>query len=236
MALVPAICTQCGGEIQIDTNKVKMFCMHCGTPFIVSDMIGNDNHSVKVFEATKYKITELKDYCGALDALKGIENEACNQGEYWWLFLMAKTWNFKTFDDLEDVLDSFEIINRVARLSGLSKEQTDSFLGYLNVVKKQAEHLSRHYVKLDKDLEFQTWAINNYISLFQRRNDEAGENYYKGINKKLEEKEKKICDKANMYYKVYSLMSKSIKTYEESKTFNCERFYVPQSSCWEDFR
>ena len=31
--LVPAICTQCGGQVQVDPSQEAAVCQYCGTPF-----------------------------------------------------------------------------------------------------------------------------------------------------------------------------------------------------------
>ena len=41
MALVPAICTECGAQINIDDSKEAGICTHCGTAFITEKAINN---------------------------------------------------------------------------------------------------------------------------------------------------------------------------------------------------
>lgn len=41
MALVPAKCTQCGGNIEVDDTHEAGICQHCGTPFITEKAINN---------------------------------------------------------------------------------------------------------------------------------------------------------------------------------------------------
>lgn len=43
MSLVPAICTQCGAQIKVDSSKEAAICEHCGTTFIVEKAINNYN-------------------------------------------------------------------------------------------------------------------------------------------------------------------------------------------------
>lgn len=35
MALVPAICTQCGAQIEVDNTHEAGICKHCGTAFVI---------------------------------------------------------------------------------------------------------------------------------------------------------------------------------------------------------
>jgi DNA-directed RNA polymerase subunit RPC12/RpoP len=41
--LVPAICTQCGGSVEVDPSQEKAFCKYCGTSFFVEKAINNYN-------------------------------------------------------------------------------------------------------------------------------------------------------------------------------------------------
>ena len=41
--LVPGICTQCGGQLEVDPTKEAAVCPFCGTPYIVSKAINNYN-------------------------------------------------------------------------------------------------------------------------------------------------------------------------------------------------
>lgn len=43
MPLVPAICTQCGAQIQVDDTQEAGICKHCGTAFITEKAINNYN-------------------------------------------------------------------------------------------------------------------------------------------------------------------------------------------------
>lgn len=43
MALVPAKCTQCGGDIEVDNTKEAGICRYCGTAFITEKVITNYN-------------------------------------------------------------------------------------------------------------------------------------------------------------------------------------------------
>lgn len=46
MSLVPAICTQCGAQIEVDNSHEAGVCKHCGTAFITEKAINNYNNSV----------------------------------------------------------------------------------------------------------------------------------------------------------------------------------------------
>lgn len=46
MPLVPAICTQCGAQIEVDNTHEAGICKHCGTAFITEKAINNYNTTV----------------------------------------------------------------------------------------------------------------------------------------------------------------------------------------------
>lgn len=45
MALVPAICTQCGEKIEVDDSHEAGICKHCGTAFVTEKALFNYNMS-----------------------------------------------------------------------------------------------------------------------------------------------------------------------------------------------
>jgi len=45
MVLQPAICTQCGGQIEVDSTKEAGNCIHCQTAFITEKVINNFIHN-----------------------------------------------------------------------------------------------------------------------------------------------------------------------------------------------
>lgn len=43
MSLVPALCTQCGAQLEVDSSQEAALCPHCHTPFITEKAINNYN-------------------------------------------------------------------------------------------------------------------------------------------------------------------------------------------------
>lgn len=58
MALIPAICTQCGAKIEVDDTKETGICKHCGTAFIPDK---------------KMVITELEEWLSIAEGYKTLE-------------------------------------------------------------------------------------------------------------------------------------------------------------------
>ena len=50
MALVPAKCTQCGGNIEVDDTHEAGICKFCGTPFVTEKAITKDITTMKTIE------------------------------------------------------------------------------------------------------------------------------------------------------------------------------------------
>ena len=46
MPLVPAKCTQCGANIEIDDTKEAGICQYCGTAFITEKAINTYNNNI----------------------------------------------------------------------------------------------------------------------------------------------------------------------------------------------
>lgn len=81
MALVPAICTQCGAQIEIDTTHEAGICKHCGTAFITEkainhyNMTNNNNISANVVNIYGYNSTDFEIRAGVLERYNGAMTE-----------------------------------------------------------------------------------------------------------------------------------------------------------------
>ena len=69
--MVPAVCTQCGGTVEVDKTKEEAKCPFCGTSFVIEKAINNynvkyatiehaDNVNIDVTGAVK----EVLDFAG----------------------------------------------------------------------------------------------------------------------------------------------------------------------------
>ncbi len=66
MALIPAKCTQCGANIQVDDKKEAGICESCGTAFITEKVINNYNVT------NNYNIANAQITVGGIDVTKRI--------------------------------------------------------------------------------------------------------------------------------------------------------------------
>ena len=69
--LVPAVCTQCGAQLEVDPTQEAAVCKYCGTPFIVQKAVNNYNiqhatieHADNVTIEMKSKTESVLDFMG----------------------------------------------------------------------------------------------------------------------------------------------------------------------------
>ena len=103
MPLVPAICTQCGAQIEVDNTHEAGICKHCGTAFITEKAINNyatyinNNFSIEninvggadmenMYSAVQ-KAINAKDYSFASNLLKKMTESYPHDYRGWWGFV-----------------------------------------------------------------------------------------------------------------------------------------------------
>ena len=81
MALKPAICTQCGGKIEVDDSKEAGICQFCGTAFVTEKVINKyitQNITQNTYTGTVYNIQNGPDS----DSLYTLARRAKEVGNY----------------------------------------------------------------------------------------------------------------------------------------------------------
>jgi hypothetical protein len=71
MPLVPAICTQCGARIDVDSSKDAAICKFCGTPFIVEKAVNQYRINAKNVFILGESSTDFEIVAGTLKNYKG---------------------------------------------------------------------------------------------------------------------------------------------------------------------
>ena len=64
--IVPALCTQCGGQVEVDPSQESATCPFCGTTFIVDRAINNYNIQHATIEHADNVTVDMK---GAVDSV-----------------------------------------------------------------------------------------------------------------------------------------------------------------------
>ena len=82
--LVPAICTQCGGQVQVDPSQEAAVCQYCGTPFIVEKAIQNYSiQNAKIEHVDTVNINTKGTVMFAIQAIRGdTDDEPATQETY----------------------------------------------------------------------------------------------------------------------------------------------------------
>ena len=106
--MMPAICTQCGGQVMVDAQRETTFCQYCGTQLIVEKAINTYNvqhatvehvDSINIFKtsAVESVLNFVKDQQQRIDeekkAKKEEERKEKEESEksfkkYWWIYLL----------------------------------------------------------------------------------------------------------------------------------------------------
>ena len=117
MSMVPAKCTQCGGQLTVDSEKEAAICEFCGTPFIVEKAINNynttvinnfDNATVNIIAGDVNNYLKLakdalksKNYEEAYDYAKKVLEMDTSNAEAWLTKMYAIEW-LSTIDNLRE--------------------------------------------------------------------------------------------------------------------------------------
>ena len=239
MKLVPAICNQCGGKIKIDTSKEKMYCVHCGTEFVVQDTLHLNEVIKKTIEVAHFKVKEEKDYSGALETLETIKDIAWNTPEFMWARLDALTRHFTYFGSLKGIEAAFNIIHTISEKSELSEEQYSFIYAYMHICKNEAEQNSRFFTYADNNLTLMRTAIMRYqLDVVSDENEKARlENYLDQVKKSSEITTKN----ANEFYDVYIRLKKEIEIYNSGDRsldikWGHDFWLNNTGSCWDEFK
>lgn len=145
MALVPAKCTNCGGQIDVDDSKEAGICKHCGTAFITEKAINNytttynvTNNVTKIINGKEVDEGEdfynramthlkLEEYSDAREAIGKAIKKNPDNAEFRFAEVLIETQNFT---DLDYVLDSKLIDNLLKTANDKQKQQWTKDYGY----------------------------------------------------------------------------------------------------------
>ncbi len=138
MPLVPAICPQCGGKINVDNAQKAAVCIFCGTPFIVQEAIENHNHytvnqfgegaNVTINEGTSRErylsngntALRLRNYDLALDTFQKFTRDYPQAYEAWWGLILSTTQHFSNLAE--------------------GSQRTNQWMGYVKALASPAQY------------------------------------------------------------------------------------------------
>lgn len=118
MALVPAICTQCGAQIEVDNTHEAGICKFCGTPFITEKAInkyttvhnvtqnitkiiyGNEKDEAEDFFNRGVTQLKIENWVEAYKAFNKACKTAPQVAKYWLYSAVAQTQNMTSLDEI----------------------------------------------------------------------------------------------------------------------------------------
>ena len=149
----PAICTQCGGTIEIDETKESGVCKYCSTPFITERVINNyitktshhvtENVTKIVYGQEKDEggdffrraltLLEIEEYVDACDALRKAVKLSPQRAEYWFYRVLAESKNLTSttsffHDEYDRSYGCEEILTCATRFFKLATEEDKASL------------------------------------------------------------------------------------------------------------
>ncbi len=180
MPMVPAKCTQCGGNLTVDSEKEAAICQYCGTPFIVEKAINNynttvinnfDNATVNIIAGDKDNFLKLakdaltsKNYKEAYDyANKVLELETSNSDAW-----LTKMYAIEYLSAINNIREDEVLLCAKNALQHLKPEQKDEkTMEVYTYIIKRAEFLMQ--LALNKNNDAGEW--NQLISIRKASNN-----------------------------------------------------------------
>ncbi len=191
MALQPAICPQCGGKIQIDTDREKMFCIFCGTGFIVKDIINNhyeihvNSINEKIINSAKVRMDRDEEYLQAFNSLMDISDQEQDNEDYWWQVIRASSCGFQAAPTIGDTVVMLKFINKYWNIhKSTDDENAKKLCNYLVLLDKRVNDF---YIKVYQDYKNfdNIWpALERYKELCIKYDAQEDAEYIEYINSK----------------------------------------------------
>lgn len=120
MALVPAKCTQCGANIDVDNQRDAAICPFCGTAYIVEKAINsfiiNSENTISLNRMIQNIDTfiELKSWERATEVIEEVIRNYPEDYRGWWRKVVVETCNFSTNIITKDTRENYAIAYKLA--------------------------------------------------------------------------------------------------------------------------
>lgn len=150
MPFVPAICTQCGSKLRVDSSKEAAICPYCRTPFVTETAINNyntnyttnvehlhadvvnlnDDKSIGSRVRSGETFIKLDDYAAAERIFKELTVECPYDYRGWWGLIKVRSRNFNDEDISRNELRYIEELYRNTCAVASTDEQNKIKLQY----------------------------------------------------------------------------------------------------------
>lgn len=235
MAIQAAVCPQCGGNIQIDSDREKMFCQYCGVGFFVKDVINNhyeihihESVNNKIINSAKVRMDNDKEYNAAFDSLYKIIDEEQDNEEYWWLIIRAITCDFDVYPFLKDIEPFLGFVKKYMHLHKPARDEFGTKIynylcnmeNYMSEYNRKATEEYRNYDNI--------WpALEKYKMLCQKNGAMEDAAFVDGLNTRY----------YDMHTPLHDVVVGKMKESDEARKsigYIADNFlYEMDHSCWE---
>lgn len=179
MSLIPAICTQCGAKLEIDTNVKTSKCPFCGTSFLVEQAVNNysvnnkissdvvnicmQNNTADSMYNTCLTCCKVGEYSAMEHILTEFQNEYPTDYRVYYIQLLRVTDCFKRFDsdiknnqNIENKANS--LMNKIKKFASATEIQTinTEYNNYIARLKKKVSEEQEKERVLSQEYERQS--------------------------------------------------------------------------------
>lgn len=213
MPLVPAKCTECGGEIEVNNEKKLGVCKHCGQPFVVEEAINNyntynnynttnnynDGSIVNIVEGeskeTLLKNAEIalkiENYDLAKENFEILTKRYPDEYKGWWGLIQSITKNFTYYDLSIDELNQFYSYSIKLASDDVIVELKKQYKEYLYIYSKSGlklQHLTLNKTKQEYSESYDQ--IKEKIETLDKKHND----FLKEFNDEKEKLKKEIAE------------------------------------------
>lgn len=164
MSLVPAICTQCGAQLEVDSSQEAALCPHCHTPFITEKAINNYNTTnvtnISSLHADVVQLSDersidnrvksgdtfikLNEFTSAYNVFEALINECPYDYRSWMGMTKVRSKNYTDFNISRKELNYIEYLySNAKKVSDSQSNIESSCYEYIKTMKKNLDLLSQ---------------------------------------------------------------------------------------------
>ncbi len=173
MPLVPALCTQCGAKLEVDSSQDAAVCPFCHTAFITEKAINNYNttivNNIDTLHADVVKINDdqsidnrvksgetflkMNDYYSAQNVFSKLTEECPYDYRGWWGLIKVVSQNFSFYGiNIEDLNYIRELYSRLITVIN-DEERKKVDLSYKPYIIRAEEELNKTKANLLKQID-----------------------------------------------------------------------------------
>ena len=201
MPLVPALCTQCGSKLEVDSGKEAGICPHCHTPFVTEKVINNYNitniTNIGNLHADVVQINEsksidnqvkagetfikLNEYESAENVFRKLTHEFPYDYRGWWGLIRVYTLDFGNISISRETLNYIDNLYENATAVMVSEsdksEAKKIYSDFRAIVENNLITEEKHEAQIRKkrDIELKRQAEERDIELKRQRDEEKRE-------------------------------------------------------------